>query len=110
MDLLKSNFSELNGYLSSVISNLDEINNENFDRKMHNINTLIEHIEKKRVYLLNNYSLDVLKTNCDAANSAVKQINSRFDSIIESKKEQQKLLSSELAKIVNKKKLINYQR
>ena len=110
MDLLRENVSELNGYLSSVIMALDEINDENFDVKIHYIQSLIGQIEEKRVDLKNNYSLDTLKSNCDEANKAVKQIFAQFDSIIETKKEQQQLLSTELSKIVNKKKLINYQR
>lgn len=110
MEHLQQKFSELNGDLSLVISALNEIDENNFDQKMGSIRSLVEQIEEKRVYLKNNFDSSVLKMNCDVANMAVKQIFRQFDSIIESKKKQQETLSTELAKIVNKKKLINYQR
>lgn len=110
MEHLQHKVSELNGNLSLVISALNEIDDNNFDQKISSIRTLVEQIEEKRIYLKNNFDSSILKMNCDVANRAVKQIFLQFDSIIESKKKEQESLSSELAKIVNKKKLINYQR
>jgi hypothetical protein len=77
---------------------------------MYKISILVKKIEEERIFLRNNFDLETLKSNCDVANRAVKQIFSQFDSIIESKKGQQREISSELSKIINKKKLINYQR
>ena len=107
---LNENIKELNDYLYSVLDNLNEIENENFDNNIRHINDLINKIENKRKYLKKNFKLDDLKAHCDVANTTVKHIYSKVDSMIEIRKEQQKIIKNELSEIVNKKKLINYQR
>jgi hypothetical protein len=110
MSELNEDISELNNYLSSVLYNLENINDENFDSSVNDINSLIKEIENKKISLKNNFSLQSLKDNCDIANTTVKQIKLKFDYIIEAKKEKESSIVSELNKIANEKKLIKYKR
>ena len=110
MSELNQDISELNNYLSSVLYNLENINDENFDSSVNDINSLIKEIENKKISLKNNFSLQSLKDNCDVANTTVKQIKLKFDYIIEAKKEKESSIVSELNKITNEKKLIKYKR
>ena len=110
MSELNQDISELNNYLSSVLYNLENINDENFDSSVNDINSLIKEIENKKISLKNNFSLQSLKDNCDIANTTVKQIKLKFDYIIEAKKEKESSIVSELNKITNEKKLIKYKR
>ena len=110
MSELNQGISELNNYLSSVLHNLENINEENFDSSVNDINSLIQEIENRKISLKNNFGSQSLKDNCDIANTTVKQIKLKFDDIIEAKKEKESLIVSELNKIVNEKKLIKYKR
>lgn len=107
---LTNNLNDLKNYLFSVLDNLDDINNENFDSRMCNVNSLIKQIEDRRLFIRENFSNDSLIGKSDLLNMTVKQIRSKFDDIIEEKKNERKKISAELNKIINKKKLINYQR
>lgn len=107
---LTNNLNDLKNCLFSVLDNLDDINNENFDSRMCNVNSLIKQIEDRRLFIRENFSNDSLIGKSDLLNMTVKQIRSKFDDIIEEKKNEQKRISAELNKIINKKKLINYQR
>ena len=107
---MNKNIEELNQDLYSVLNCLNELNNDNFNNKFKKINFLIRKIENNRDYMKKNYSLEKLRSNCDTANNTVKHINSKIDSMIETRKEEQQIIKNELSDIVNKKKLINYQR
>jgi oligoendopeptidase F len=107
---MNKNIGDLNNYLSLVLHKLDEVNDDNFDSSISNINQLIKKIEDKRTYLKNNYSLHSLQSNCDLANTTVKQIKLKFDDIIEAKKEKESFIVSELNKMSNEKKIIKYKR
>ena len=107
---LNKGINELNNYLSLVLDKLENINDDNFDKTVTNINSLIVEIEQKKISLKKNYSSQSLKDNCDLANRTVKQIKVKFDDIIEAKKEKESLIVSELNKIANQKKLIKYKR
>ncbi len=110
MSELNNNLSELKNYLYLVLNNLDELDNDNFSTKMDNVNSLIKRIDQKRKFIKNNFSEESLQGKSDLLHTTVKQIVARFDDIIEDKKKEQVEISSELNKLVNKKKLINYQR
>jgi hypothetical protein len=110
MTELKSNLDELKNYLFLVLDNLDDINNDNFQDRMVRVNSLIRQIEEKRVYIKSNFSHESLNEKSDLLHMTVKQIKTKFDDIIEEKKKEQIKISTELNKLANKKKLINYQR
>lgn len=110
MQLLDVNINDLEKHLFNVINNLDNLNDENFDSNFENITVLIKKIEEKKSFLINNFSEEVVKSKSDTVHTAIKQIRTKFDSVIEAKKEAQNRISAELANTVNKKKLINYQR
>jgi len=110
MQELNNSLNQLKNDLYLVLNNLDELNEDNFNNKMQDVNSLIKQIEKKRVYIKKKFSAESLHGKSDLLHTAVKQIVAKFDGIIEEKKEQQIEISSELNKLVNKKKLINYQR
>ena len=105
-----SNLNKLKNDLFLVLDNLDELNDDNFSNKMNNVTSLIKQIEEKRKYIKNKFSEESLHSKSDLLHTAVKQIVAKFDGIIEEKKEKQFAISSELNKLSNKKKLINYQR
>lgn len=107
---LTNNLDEIKNYLFLVLENLDDINSMNFNEKMSNVNSLIREIEHKRTYIKTNFNQESLAGKSDLFHTEIKQIRSKFDDIIEEKKSEQNKISSELNKIVNKKKLINYQR
>lgn len=110
MSELNSNLSQLKNYLYLVLDNLNELNDDNFEGNMDNVHSLIKQIDEKREFIKSNFSDENLKGKSDLLHSTVKQIVSRFDDIIRIKKSKQDEISSELSKILNKKKLINYQR
>ena len=49
MSQLNQDISELNNYLSLVLYNLENINDENFDSSVKNINSLIKEIEERKI-------------------------------------------------------------
>ena len=110
MSELIERFNDLQNCLFTFLNDLEDINSENFDSKMFSLNSLLGKIDEKRTYLRNNFSQDTLREKSDLFHSAIKQIYSKFDSIIEEKKKEQNRISLELNTLLNKKKLINYQR
>lgn len=110
MSELTINTQELQFLLNEVSSEINKIKEDNFFDKIKSINLLIAKIKDKKSNIRNALPKTDYRKVCDAVHRHVKQISGEFDSIIESKKEQQMLISSELSEIVNKKKLINYQR
>ena len=101
---------DIGNNLNQIAFEVEAINNDNFDEKLKNINLYIRELEIKKKYLKANSSEKEYIYICDVVHKGIKQISTKLDSVIEKKKEEQKDISSELLKIVNKKKLINYQR
>ena len=97
-------------YLSQIAIEVDAINDENFNEKMKNVNDFIKQIGKNKTELQKITSKNDYYYICDLLHNRVKLISDKFDSMIEKKKEEQLSISSELSRIVIKKKLINYQR
>ena len=110
MQALDTNINKLENYLFHVIDKLDNLTDENFDSTFVTISDLVKRIDTTKNYLKANYSENELKSKSDLVHSTIKQISAKFDSIIEEKKKLQDDISAELAKKVNQKKLINYQR
>ncbi len=110
MSNIKLKLNDLNGHLKEILVTLNTLNDSNYSKSSNNIMSLITKIQEE------------IKTICEEPNgnhylkrselyqTMTKQINEKFDSIIEEKKRAQKIISDELAKKVNQKKLINYQR
>ncbi len=101
---------ELNTYLSQIANEVDSINDDNFNEKLTIVNDYIKELEEKKAELRQKSTKNEYTYICDLLHTRVKLVSNKFDSIIEKKKEEQKRISSELSKIVIKKKLINYQR
>lgn len=97
-------------YLSQIAIEIDAINDDNVYEKIKNVNSFIKEIAQSKAELKQNTTKNDYYYICDLLHKRVKLISDKFDSIIEKKKEEQHNISSELSKIVNKKKLINYQR
>ena len=110
MEELNISTKELQCILTEISSELNQIKEDNFNDKINTINLKISKLKEKKANYKNLLPRSEYKEICDLVHRGVKQISCEFDSIIESKKEQQMLISSELSEIVNKKKLINYQR
>lgn len=96
--------------LSQIAIEVDAINDDNFYEKIKKVNYFIKQIAQNKSDLKQNTSKNDYYYICDLLHKRVKLISDKFDSIIEKKKEEQNSISSELSKIVIKKKLINYQR
>ncbi len=107
---LSKQLDDLNNNLFVVLDNLNNIDDQNFESNLKNIGSLISKIEENNTFVKNNAITYELKSKSDLHHRTVKQIKERFDSIIEEKKALQKTISEELAKTINQKKLINYQR
>lgn len=101
---------ELRRFLDKIEKETNVINGENIDARLKNINSIIKHVNKRKLFLKDKLSETEYKHICDAIHTRVKQIVPKFDSIIETRLEEQKILSSQLSKTVIQKKLINYQR
>ena len=107
---LSKKIDELNDNLFVVLENLNNIDDENFEANIGKISSLAALIEEKSNFAKNSFDFNKLLAKSDAHHRTVKLIKEKFDSIIEEKKTEQKKISEELSKILNKKKLINYQR
>ena len=101
---------ELNTYMSQLANEVESINDDNFEEKLTIVNNYIKGLEEKKAELRQKSTKNEYTYVCDLLHTRVKQVSNIFDSIIEKKKEEQLKISSELSKIVIKKKLINYQR
>jgi len=106
----KNILTDINTHLRQISLGVDSINNDNFDERLKKVNLYIRQLENKKKYLKKNSSENEYNWICDVVHMGVKQISTKLDNVIEKKKEEQKNISSELSKSVNKKKLINYQR
>ena len=106
----KNDIAELNTYLKQISFEVDSMNEDNFNDKLTIVNNYIRCLDNKKVELKKKSTKNDYYYICDLLHNRVKLISDKFDSIIEKKKEEQLSISSELSKIVVKKKLINYQR
>ena len=107
---LNENLEEVKNYLLLVNSSLDNLNNENFDTTMREITSLTKKIKKKGEIIRSNFPKEQFENESDTIHTMIKQITIKLDNIVERKKEEQAKISSNLTKLANKKKLINYQR
>jgi len=110
MDEISVRSNKIENYVLMVSNELESVDLNNFDEKIDNINDLIEKINIEREFLIANYSIKGGVPKCDGLHRAVKHVISQFDNIIERKKELTQNIITELNKLANKKKLINYQR
>jgi len=106
----QAKLESINNYLQQISSEVNLINDKNLEIKLKNVNSYIKQIGLCKKSLKDSTSKAEYSYVCDVVHRGVKQISAKIDSIIESKKEEQNKISSELSKVVNKKKLINYQR
>jgi fructose 1,6-bisphosphatase len=107
---LNENLAEVKNYLHLVNDNLDSITEKNFDSTMREINSLTKRIRSKGEFIQKNFPKEQFKNESDTIHNMIKQITNKLDNIVERKKEEQAEISLNLAKLANKKKLINYQR
>jgi hypothetical protein len=106
----KNILADINSQLNQISLGIDAINDDNFEESLKNVNLFIKQLEIKKANLKKTLSEQDYSYICDVVHRGVKLISTKLDSVIEKKKEEQVVISSELSKIVNEKKLINYQR
>jgi hypothetical protein len=106
----KKKLTNINTQLNQISLGIDAINDDNFEASLKNVNLCIKQLEIKKANFKKTLSEQDYSYICDVVHRGVKQISTKLDSVIEKKKEEQVAISSELSKIVNEKKLINYQR
>lgn len=110
MTSIKLKLDELNGNLKEILFNLNTLNDSNYSASSNNIKTLIPKIQEEIRTIRKEPDGSGYLKRCDVYQNTIKQINEKFDSIIDKKKKMKKSISDELSKTINKKKLINYQR
>ena len=110
MEDLEKRIEKLETTLNSVITELDTFDSDNFDKKIERLSFLRNWIDKQKNDLIEEFDRDSLKVYNIQLDKQIKQINRKFDNIIESNKKTQKEVSVQLNNLMNNKKLANYHR
>ncbi len=110
MENLKADIHYTDNLFNKISSEISLLNDENFDSKIGNINSIINKVSIKKNQLKEKLSESEYIYYCDVVNTSVKQISTMVDSIIEEKKQSLDNITEELSRIGNKKKIIKYQR
>ncbi|MGE5399610.1 MAG: hypothetical protein ACM3S2_04345 [Ignavibacteriales bacterium] len=110
MNALEIKIKEINAILELLLVALDRLNDENFGSVMAELEENIRKMNSLRDELKENYDIGVLGKYEPELNSLTKQLENKFDNIINEIKTEQNKISLELKNIQNKKKLVNYNR
>lgn len=110
MNALEIKIKEINAILELLLVALDRLNDENFGSVMAELEENIRKVNSLRDELKENYDIGVLGKYEPELNSLTKQLENKFDNIINEIKTEQNKISLELKNIQNKKKLVNYNR
>ncbi|PID62496.1 MAG: hypothetical protein CR986_01645 [Ignavibacteriae bacterium] len=107
---IKLKLDELNGDLKEILVNLNTLNDSNYSKSSNNIRSLISKIQEEIKTIREEPDGNQYLKRSELYQTMTKQINEKFDSIIEEKKKLKNSIGNELSKTINKKKIINYQR
>ncbi len=107
---LQEEVAELKNDFKKVSFFLNNIEQNNVFEQIGMVNNVSENILFKRNQLLENFPLEKLKLFNKEFDIFVKQIQKKFDNMIQENKIKQRSISNELKKLLNKKKLVKYGR
>jgi archaellum component FlaC len=110
MENIKQDILTTKKLFSEISSEINLLNDDNFDSKIENINSIIESVTVKKKQLRDKLPENEYNYYCDLVHKGVKEISTIVDSIIEDKKQSLDSITEELSKTVNQKKIIKYQR
>ena len=107
---LEYKINNLKHLFNEVIFDLDKISVEDFDNPFNRAKANMTLIHKLREELRSNYSKSELKKEDKELLFLAKQIENKYDNIIEKYVQERNSLSGSLKSVQNKKKIANYSR
>lgn len=110
MDTLESKIELSNQLLKQVYLNIDKLSFENFDDIFPMLVEDVSTIKKLRDEMIKNYGTEKIKKFDPEMFNWAKQIEKKFDNIVEIFTEEEKRLEAELSATLSKKKLTVYKR
>lgn len=110
MNNLELKIQEIDSVLKCISDSLSKLTEENFDLIMEELNVNIKMFLMLKSNLRSEYPSKVTENYQVSSIELTKQIEQKFDNIIKEFKSEQNLIESELVKVQNQKKLINYTR
>ncbi len=105
---MNERIERINALLSEANKSLNAITNENFDKTMADVKTMLNESLKHRAFLLTNFSEEELKNFEPDLTRLTKQIKESFDNIIANKKTEIEKIRLQIEYTQNRKKLVNY--
>ena len=110
MESLEKKIELSNQLLKKVYLNIDKLTFENFDDIFPALVQDVSEIKKIREEMLKNYGYEKVKNYDPEMFNWAKQIERKFDNIVEIFSEQEKKMEAELSATLSKKKLTAYKR
>ncbi|MFZ5947822.1 MAG: hypothetical protein ACOYU5_07615 [Stygiobacter sp.] len=110
MNTLQQKIELSNQLLKKVYINIDKLTFENFDVVFPSLVEDVSVIKKLRDEMIKNYGSENIKKYDPEMFNWAKQIERKFDNIVEIFTEEEKRLETELSATLTKKKLIAYKR
>jgi len=107
---LKNAMLKLENEFKSVLFELNEIDDESFYSKFDRIKLLQDNIKKDRNLIASQFDSKELVEYNNKFDILIKQITKKFDNMISDRKNRQKEISKKLNRLLNRKRLVNYQR
>ena len=96
--------------LNQLLFGLNGINEYNFDEKMVSVNKRLLSIKSKKEKLIASFDKSELEKFNPEIDLIIKEINIKFDNMIEEKTKLKNKIGHELKNVQNEKKLVNYKR
>lgn len=107
---LDDSMMKLESEFSSVLIELNEVNDENFYTKFDRINFLQNSISNDRNLIISQFDNEDLLEYNHKFDILIKQITKKFDNMLSERRNRQKEISKKLNSLLNHKRLVNYQR
>ncbi len=101
---------KLENEFNSVLFELEEINDDNFYAKFDRVKFLQSRISEDKEKILTQYEWKDLQEYKQKFDILIKQITIKFDTMVSERRNKQTEISRRLNRLLNHKKLVNYQR
>ena len=105
---MENRIEMLRDLFHKILTDIDAINDDNFDEKLGILAENMQNAEKSRLFLLQECKIDDLRQYDNEFYLATKQIQAKFDNMIREKREESDKISQKLNDLQNQKKLVNY--
>lgn len=110
MNILENKIGQLISLYNSVLSELNEMTEENFCDRLNNAKNLAISANSAKEDILLNNDPEILKKYKKSLDDLTKQIQLSYDNIIKQKQKQILTVASDLKNLQNKKKIAVYER